>query len=253
MDGKIDIIRSIEKGNLSVGIIGLGYVGLPTAIGFLDAGFNVWGVDVSHQVVDTILYDKGRDYGSNIINFEKAPSVDINVGNFGQIGLTIVNGRIIDAFVQSSGSNYDGPPDITVTGVGSAFGAKLRAVMNGGSIASVVVLSQGVGYAATTTVVAVKAPGDAATFSTRVRQLVANKFNTTGTVNGDYLTPVEGGLALESVGYGETIRNYLGDNGSGHSPIIGWAYDGIPIYGPYGLSDPDNICLLYTSPSPRDS
>ncbi|MBT4961202.1 MAG: hypothetical protein HON26_00005, partial [Euryarchaeota archaeon] len=31
--------------DLTVGIIGLGYVGLPTAIGFHDAGFNVWGVD----------------------------------------------------------------------------------------------------------------------------------------------------------------------------------------------------------------
>ena len=50
-----NIIQSIESGNLSVGIIGLGYVGLPTAIGFLDAGFNVWGVDVSKNVVDTIL------------------------------------------------------------------------------------------------------------------------------------------------------------------------------------------------------
>ena len=196
---------------------------------------------VRGEVTEAILYDKGKDYGSNIINFEKAPAVDINYGDFGQIGITIVNGRIIDAFVQSSGSNYDGPPDITVTGVGSAFGAKIRAVMNGGAISDVIVLSQGVGYAATTTVVSVKAPGDAATFSTRVRSLVANKFNTTGTVNGDYLTPVEGGLAIESVGYGETIRNYLGDDGSGHSPIIGWAYDGIPIYGPYGLSDPDNI------------
>ena len=36
-----------SSGNLTVGIIGLGYVGLPTAIGFHDAGFNVWGVDVS--------------------------------------------------------------------------------------------------------------------------------------------------------------------------------------------------------------
>ena len=25
-----------------------------------------------------------------------------------------------------------------------------------------------------------------------------------------------------------------------HSPIIGWAYDGNPIYGPYGYSDPTN-------------
>ncbi|MEC7167845.1 MAG: nucleotide sugar dehydrogenase, partial [Candidatus Thermoplasmatota archaeon] len=39
----------------SVGVIGLGYVGLPTAIGFHDAGFNVWGVDVSERSVEMIL------------------------------------------------------------------------------------------------------------------------------------------------------------------------------------------------------
>ena len=39
----------------TVGIIGLGYVGLPTAIGFHDAGFEVWGVDVSQRTVDMVL------------------------------------------------------------------------------------------------------------------------------------------------------------------------------------------------------
>ena len=39
----------------SVANIGLGYVGLPTAIGFHDAGFNVWGVDVSERSVKMIL------------------------------------------------------------------------------------------------------------------------------------------------------------------------------------------------------
>jgi len=36
-------------------VIGLGYVGLPTAIGFHDAGFNVWGVDISQRSVEMIL------------------------------------------------------------------------------------------------------------------------------------------------------------------------------------------------------
>ena len=196
---------------------------------------------VRGSVLEAVLYDKGMDYGSNIINFEKAPSVDVNYGQFGQIGLTIVNGRVIDAFVQSRGINYDGPPELTVTGVGSAYGAKLRAVMDGREISSVIVLSSGVGYAATTTNVIVKSPGDSATFSTRVRRLVANKVKTSGTLNGDYLTPVDGGLAVESVAYGATVRNAFGDNGGGHSPIIGWAYDGNPIYGPYGLYDADDI------------
>ena len=56
---------------------------------------------------------------------------------------------------------------------------------------------------------------------------------------------------------------------STHSPIIGFAFDGYPIYGAYGSVDGDvtlmksnyilkdgeagyNGCLLYTSPSPRD-
>ena len=38
----------------TVGVIGLGYVGLPTAIGFHDAGFNVWGVDISQKTVDMV-------------------------------------------------------------------------------------------------------------------------------------------------------------------------------------------------------
>ncbi|MEC9090241.1 MAG: hypothetical protein VYC11_02610, partial [Candidatus Thermoplasmatota archaeon] len=43
-----------DSGELNVGIIGLGYVGLPTAIGFRDAGFNVWGVDLSERIVTAL-------------------------------------------------------------------------------------------------------------------------------------------------------------------------------------------------------
>ena len=47
-----------SNSEISIGIIGLGYVGLPTAIGFHDAGFTVWGVDVSQNTVDTIRAGK---------------------------------------------------------------------------------------------------------------------------------------------------------------------------------------------------
>ncbi len=53
--GYTDLFSSnAESGNLTVGIIGLGYVGLPTAIGFHDAGFEVWGVDISQRTVDMV-------------------------------------------------------------------------------------------------------------------------------------------------------------------------------------------------------
>ncbi|MGB2089928.1 MAG: NAD(P)-binding domain-containing protein, partial [Candidatus Poseidoniaceae archaeon] len=45
----------VDQFQSNIGVIGLGYVGLPTAIGFHDAGFNVWGVDVSERSVDMIL------------------------------------------------------------------------------------------------------------------------------------------------------------------------------------------------------
>ena len=47
-----------NSGDLKVGIIGLGYVGLPTAIGFRDAGFNVWGVDLSERIVNALHQGK---------------------------------------------------------------------------------------------------------------------------------------------------------------------------------------------------
>ena len=50
-----DISELSEK---NIAVIGLGYVGLPTAIGFHDAGFNVWGVDVSPRTIDMIKRGK---------------------------------------------------------------------------------------------------------------------------------------------------------------------------------------------------
>ena len=47
-----------NSGDLNVGVIGLGYVGIPTAIGFYDAGFNVWGVDISEDTVEKIKQGK---------------------------------------------------------------------------------------------------------------------------------------------------------------------------------------------------
>ena len=46
------LLSKVVNNTAKVGIIGLGYVGLPTAIGFHDAGFTVWGVDVSERSVN---------------------------------------------------------------------------------------------------------------------------------------------------------------------------------------------------------
>ena len=47
-----------------VGIIGLGYVGLPLAIAFSQAGFKVLGFDIQQKRVD--LVNKGQSYIADI-------------------------------------------------------------------------------------------------------------------------------------------------------------------------------------------
>ena len=65
-----------DSGDLSVGIIGLGYVGLPTAIGFRDAGFNVWGVDLSERIVNA-LHEGHNPLGDpDLDNMIPAPGSD---------------------------------------------------------------------------------------------------------------------------------------------------------------------------------
>ena len=47
-------IENVKNRELTVGDVGLGFVGLPTAVRFFDAGFNVFGIDVSENVVSSL-------------------------------------------------------------------------------------------------------------------------------------------------------------------------------------------------------
>tara|TARA_R110001592_G_scaffold11657_5_gene57121 strand:+ start:8149 stop:20604 length:12456 start_codon:yes stop_codon:yes gene_type:complete len=198
---------------------------------------------VRGKIVDTVLYERGSNYGSTIINFQNPPKISIKRGSLGQIGLIFSNGRIISAFVQAGGSGYSGPPEIQVSSASTeANGAILRAIVNdNGSITEVKVISGGVGYASSTTTINIEPVGTNLRLEAALRPLVINKSFGLDPDELDYLAPYGVGVAVNYIGYGNTIRNFFGDDGSSHSPIIGWAYDGNPIYGPYGLKDSDNI------------
>jgi len=68
--------RLKPTGMLKVGIIGLGYVGLPTAIGFHDAGFEVWGVDVSPRTIDMIKLGKNPTGDPDVDDIVPAPGAE---------------------------------------------------------------------------------------------------------------------------------------------------------------------------------
>ena len=49
-----ELINSLESCEATIGVIGLGYVGLPVALAFCEAGFNVIGVDVNPERVEPL-------------------------------------------------------------------------------------------------------------------------------------------------------------------------------------------------------
>ena len=63
-----------------VGIVGLGYVGLPTAIGFHESGFEVWGCDTSRRVVEAL------QSGQNPVG---DPELDTMIPKYGTKGWNI--------------------------------------------------------------------------------------------------------------------------------------------------------------------
>src|SRR5882762_5369041 len=52
---KDQLLAKIDNRTACVGVIGLGYVGLPLAMEFAEAGFKVIGYDVSDRVVKALM------------------------------------------------------------------------------------------------------------------------------------------------------------------------------------------------------
>ena len=56
----MSLIDKINDKSAKVGVIGLGYVGLPLAIEFTNAGYEVAGIDVDEKKVNHI--NSGKNY-----------------------------------------------------------------------------------------------------------------------------------------------------------------------------------------------
>ena len=64
-----DLLSALESRRATVGVIGLGYVGLPLAVSFADAGYDVIGFEVSQPKIDAL--ERGESYIPDV------PPVDV--------------------------------------------------------------------------------------------------------------------------------------------------------------------------------
>jgi UDP-N-acetyl-D-glucosamine dehydrogenase len=70
----VNIISKIKNGKSTVGVVGLGYVGLPLVLSFSKPGFKLIGFDVDQKKVDTLL--AGESYIRHIEASSLAPIIE---------------------------------------------------------------------------------------------------------------------------------------------------------------------------------
>ena len=196
---------------------------------------------VRGSIIDTYVYDGGTGYGSTILNLEKKPIITIKNGKNAAlkpiitnnaIGIGTTSGSITAIDIQFGGNEYSSAPTLEV--VGDGIGAILRADITDGKITDVTIINPGINYTQNNTSIKVISAGLNAILDSYVRKLTVNKFD--GDASG--LLESDKGIGYSYIGYSTSIGSEeFGDTGADHSPIIGWAYDGNPIYGPYGHTD----------------
>ncbi len=74
MSIKEELIKKIDNKTLKVGVVGLGYVGLPLAVDKAIAGFDTIGFDVQAEKVDMV--NAGKNYIGDVIDAELKELVD---------------------------------------------------------------------------------------------------------------------------------------------------------------------------------
>ena len=214
--------------------------------------------------IDSVHVSKnGVGYGSSeIINFDRQPDVTLVAGSGAQLRPIINDGVISEVLVLKGGTNYNSPPDLIINGDGQ--GAVLTPVIESNAITSITVIEKGEGYTDANTSIDVLVPGEGAEFRADIQNwrlnlfqrhidnfstddgIIADQFNIDRGLQYSHLyAPRKLREALYGVNqdgdilYGQSDLqrvNSLEVASSDHSPIIGWAYDGNPIYGPYGYS-----------------
>ncbi len=238
-----------------------GEIGINTALG----DYHATMVPVVRGSVTSIdLTQNGSGYGNaSIISYNRAPNIDLLAGSGAELRPIVKDGKIEQVIVTRGGSGYNAPPEIITSGIGTY--ASLTPVITNGVITSINVASGGVGFVTDRSFLsvetAVNAAGRPPSVDPRVKRWELDNVNRFRTLiklddgfmensTADYgsqfthlyaprkLREMVPSLKLDgSKDYGTYDLEYENaeEVSENHSPIIGFAYDGNPIYGPYGF------------------
>lgn len=185
------------------------------------------------------LENKGSGYGSShIINFNRQPNITLNSGSGSLLKPVIKDGKIVDVIVLVKGSGYNSTPQLIVSGDGN--GAVLYPIIENGQITSIRIIEGGVNYKKENTTITIQSNGSGVKLKSKLQTWTINlveRFKSFLSADDGFLT--EGINSDNQLQYTNLYcpQNLKDGNINNHSSIIGWAYDGNPIYGPYSYSN----------------
>jgi hypothetical protein len=218
------------------------------------------------KISSVFVYDGGVGYGSSeIINYNPQPNHSFKIGSGAILSPIVSNGKIINVVIKERGKDYNSLPDIVVKGFG--IGAVLSPVIVNGEIVDVKIINGGINYQQKSTIIDVIPSGVGCELKFNPQIWTINKFErlirTSKIAPNDSVvyvgknknygleyTHLYAPRSLRKKIFARNIeegsekykREYQNDFDIDkyHSPLIGWAYDGNPIYGPYGYDSPSN-------------
>jgi len=186
--------------------------------------------------------------------YPSKPTVEILSGRNAVVRAIVTLGAVTSLVIDNAGEYYSAPPVIVIRDrLGRGRFAEYNAIVEGGKIVGFETVNEGEFYSQDNIEVIVSPVGEGATATASLKIWVKNRY----TLLENKLDDENGYLfenyneALEN-GYGhvanpKTLRVGLNDNLSStftepatkvHSPILGFAYDGNPIYGPFAHENP---------------
>jgi hypothetical protein len=179
------------------------------------------------------------------VSYSENPTVIITSGRGARASAIVTFGRITSIVVVDQGEYYSTPPTVRIVDrLGRGRFAEYNTILENGKVVGFEVVDEGKFYTRGEVIVDILPVGDAATATAEITTWTKDRYYNLQTnldASNGYVFPNYN--PVKGFGYGicanpVELRNELGDNGTNHSPVLAYAYDGNPIYGPYGFSDP---------------
>ena len=178
-------------------------------------------------------------------SYTSVPEVTITSGRGATGTAKVTFGKITSIKVTNAGEYYSTPPLVVITDrLGKGRFAEYNAILKDGKIVEFESVDQGKFYSKGNVIVQIIPVGSRGEVTCDIVTWTRNRYDVLSTeIDASNGYVFQNYNPTRGYGYGiianpTELRTQLNDDGTNHSPILGFAYDGNPIYGPYGYRNP---------------